>query len=374
MALSSRPGAAASTPDVALTATLMAATAAAALVLWRSRLDRPVPARAAANTTDGTLEASPSSPSSSPRKGYASLIGNTPMVELASLSALTGRTILAKAEHLNPGGTGKDRIARAMIEEAEARGLLGPAGGTVVEGTSGSTGIALAALCAAKGYRCVIVMPDDQAEEKRATLRRFGATVQTVRTAAIANPEHYVNQARKLAQDTPGAYFTDQFETMANYRAHLLGTGVEILHQAAAHAAGRAAGAAGAAGASSDGVDAFVMSAGTGGTIAGVSRCLKRARPGVKVVLADPPGSSLYHWVKHGVCWAAGGKQAERKVKKHRYDTIAEGIGLDRITANLAEVGAAAAGATGGCRWRTCSHSNPDSLAPDRRSWTTRWR
>ena len=308
-----------------------------------------------------------------PRKGYASLIGDTPMVELASLSALTGRTILAKAEHRNPGGTGKDRIARAMIEEAEARGLLGPAGGTVVEGTSGSTGIALAALCAAKGYRCVIVMPDDQAEEKRATLRRFGATVQTVRTAAIANPEHYVNQARQLARDTPGAYFTDQFETMANYRAHLLGTGVEILHQAAAHVAGRAAADGGGGGSgSSDGVDAFVMSAGTGGTIAGVSRCLKRARPGVKVVLADPPGSSLYHWVKHGVCWAAGGKQAERKVKKHRYDTIAEGIGLDRITANLAEVSAGGAngksgnsGNSGARPFTYCrAHPNPDSLAP----------
>lgn len=250
------------------------------------------------------------------RSGYAALIGNTPMVELRSLSQLCGRRILAKAEFLNPGGTGKDRIARAMIEEAERTGRLRP-GGTVIEGTSGSTGIALAALCAAKGYRCVIVMPDDQAEEKRRLLERFGAEVKQVRTAAIANPSHYVNTARRLAQEIPGAVFTDQFETSANFQAHHEETAVEIWAQ-------------------TDGgsLAAFVMSAGTGGTIAGVSQFLKARRPAIQVVLADPPGSSLFNWVQHGVCYAE--QQAERRVRRHRYDTIAEGIGLDRITANLA--------------------------------------
>ena len=249
-------------------------------------------------------------------EGYAALIGNTPLVELKSLSRLTGRTILVKCEHLNPGGTGKDRIARAILAEAEANGYLKP-GGTVVEGTSGSTGIALAALCASRGYCCLIVMPDDQADEKKHLLERFGASVTQVKTAAIANPSHYVQQAKRLAQQVPGAFFANQFENLANFRAHLSTTGPEIWEQAR----GR--------------VDAFVMSAGTGGTIAGVSQYLRQMNPAVKTVLADPPGSSLFHWAKHGVCWAP--QQAERRVRKHRYDTIAEGIGLDRITANLGE-------------------------------------
>lgn len=187
----------------------------------------------------------------------------------------------------------------------------------MVEGTSGSTGIALAALCASRGYCCLIVMPDDQADEKKHLLERFGASVTQVKTAAIANPSHYVQQAKRLAQQVPGAFFANQFENLANFRAHLSTTGPEIWEQAR----GR--------------VDAFVMSAGTGGTIAGVSQYLRQMNPAVKTVLADPPGSSLFHWAKHGVCWAP--QQAERRVRKHRYDTIAEGIGLDRITANLGE-------------------------------------
>mmetsp|Transcript_58083 Transcript_58083/g.131610 ORF Transcript_58083/g.131610 Transcript_58083/m.131610 type:complete len:405 (-) Transcript_58083:112-1326(-) len=250
------------------------------------------------------------------RHGYAALIGETPMITLESLSRLTGRNISVKCEHLNPGGTGKDRIALAMVEEAEVTGRLGP-GGTVVEGTSGSTGIALAALCASKGYRCIIVMPDDQAAEKRALLERFGAEVHTVQPAAIANPSHYVNVAKRLAQETPGAVFMDQFETLANFRVHYSGTGPEISRQAGT-------------------IDAFVMSAGTGGTIAGVSRHLKlQTRNKTKIVLADPPGSSLLSYVRHGVCYTP--QQSERRVKKHRYDTIAEGIGLDRITRNIAQ-------------------------------------
>ena len=248
--------------------------------------------------------------------GYSALVGNSPLIRLSSLSNLTGRDIFVKCEYLNPGGTGKDRIALAMIEEAERDGRLRP-GGTVVEGTSGSTGIALAALCASKGYRCLIVMPDDQAEEKRALLRRFGATVHTVKTASIANPTHYVNVARQLASEIDGAVFMDQFETLANFRVHFSTTGPEIWRQ-------------------SEGLlDAFVMSAGTGGTIAGVSRYLKSRKTSTKIVLADPPGSSLFNFVKFGVCYAS--QQSERRVRKHRYDTIAEGIGLERVTRNLAE-------------------------------------
>ena len=252
-----------------------------------------------------------------PRHGYAALIGRTALTEIVSLSKLTGRKIFVKCEHLNPGGTGKDRIALSMLLEAEASGKLKP-GGTVVEGTSGSTGIALAALCAARGYKLIICMPDDQSDEKMRLLRRFGATLHVVKTASISNPDHYVNHARRLAAEIPGAVFMDQFENGANFQAHFEGTGPEIW----AGTNGR--------------VDAFVMSAGTGGTIAGVSRFLKAVTGGrVKVVLADPPGSSLLNYVKHGVCYAP--QQAERRVRKHRYDTIAEGIGLDRITSNLAK-------------------------------------
>lgn len=258
--------------------------------------------------------------------GYAALVGGTPLVELASLSRATGCRIFAKAEFLNPGGTSKDRVALQMIEEAERAGRLRP-GGTVVEGTSGSTGIALAALCRARGYRCLIVMPDDQAAEKVRLLRQFGAEVEVVKPAGIANPGHYYNRARARAQELeqeaggPGAVFMDQFETAANFRAHYEGTGPEMWAQLR------------------DGYglrpDAFVMSAGTGGSIAGVSRCWKERDPRVRVFLVDPPGSTLYNKVKHGVCYAA--QQRERGVRRHRYDTIAEGIGLDRMTANFAE-------------------------------------
>jgi len=249
--------------------------------------------------------------------GFPGLIGNTPMVEIRSLSAATGCRILAKAEFLNPGGSTKDRIAREMVEEAEAAGKLCP-GGTIVEGTSGSTGISLAFMAKARGYRCVIVMPDDVAAEKAQVLRESGAEVREVRPASIVNGGHYCNVAAALAEQTDGAFFADQFETPANFNAHYLRTGPEIWEQ-------------------TDGgkLDAFVMSAGTGGTIAGVSCFLKErlGDEGVRVFLADPPGSSLYHSVLDGVCYAP--EQAERRVRRHRYDTIAEGIGLDRLTANF---------------------------------------
>jgi len=238
------------------------------------------------------------------------------------LSEATGCRIFAKAEFLSPGGCQKDRVAESIVSEAEASGRLRP-GGTIVEGTSGSTGIALALAAAARGYRVHIVMPDDQSEEKVALLRRFGAEVELVRPASISNPEHYVNVARRRAAELcerhgeGAAIFADQFENLANFQAHFRGTGPELWAQCGAR------------------LDAFVMSAGTGGTIAGVGRYLKDVAPEALVVLADVQGSSLYHKIEHGVLYTS--EQAERTVRRHRADTIAEGIGIDRLTANLAE-------------------------------------
>jgi len=249
------------------------------------------------------------------RVGFAGLIGNTPMVLIQSLSDETGCRILCKCEYLNPGGSSKDRIGKHMIVDAENKHLL-PKGGTVVEGTSGSTGISLAQMCNTRGYECIIVMPNDQAKEKLDALDRLGAVVKLVPPASIMNSEHYVNVARKIAASIPGAFFTNQFENLANFQTHFETTGPEIWEQ-------------------TDGViDAFVMSAGTGGTIGGVSKYLKSQSNIVRVVLADPQGSSLYYKVNKGVLYTA--EQSERTIRKHRYDTITEGIGIDRLTANFA--------------------------------------
>lgn len=248
-----------------------------------------------------------------PGRGYDQLVGRTPLVELSKLSKLLGRRVLVKLEANNPGGTGKDRAVQAMLDEAEASGAL-RRGMTVFEGSSGSTGIALAFQCLARGYALHVVMPDDQASEKAKLLRQLGATVSITPCCSIANKDHYVNTARRLAQEGRG-WFADQFENLANRRAHYTATGPEIWEQAE----GR--------------VDAFVMSAGTGGTIAGVSAFLKERHPAVRVVLADPFGSSLAARVQHGVCYAT--QQAEGRVRKHRYDSIVEGVGLDRVTANF---------------------------------------
>jgi len=247
-------------------------------------------------------------------QGFSGLVGKTPMVRLKSLSDATGCNILAKVEYLNPGGSGKDRIALQMIEESEKKGLLCE-GGTIVEGSSGSTGISLALLCRSRGYRCIIVMPDDQSREKVELLEKFGAEVRIVKPAGIANPEHFCKAAEQLAKSIHGAVFMDQFNSSFNYRAHYVRTAPEIWAQAKGV------------------VDAFVMGAGTGGTLAGVSKFLKTKNPNVQVFLVDPPGSSLFQKVKHGVCYTE--EQAERTIRKHRYDSVVEGIGLDRITQNF---------------------------------------
>ncbi len=237
------------------------------------------------------------------RAGFAGIIGNTPLIRLTRLSAETGCEILAKAEFMNPGGSVKDRAALYIIADAERRGLLG-AGGTVVEGTAGNTGIGLAHLCAARGYRCLIVIPDNQSPEKIELLRVLGAEVRPVPPKPYADPDNYQKIAARLAAESPAnTIWANQFDNVVNRQAHYETTGPEIWRDTA----GR--------------IDVFVCATGTGGTLAGVARFLKE-RGAVRIVLADPQGSALYSWVKTGELKAEG-------------SSISEGIGTSRVTANL---------------------------------------
>jgi cysteine synthase A len=238
------------------------------------------------------------------RDGFVGTIGNTPLIRLAKLSEETGCEILGKAEFMNPGGSVKDRAACEIVRQAEARGEL-PAGGTVVEGTAGNTGIGLAHVCNARGYRCVIVMPDNQSAEKYRLLEMLGAEVHQVPAVPYSNPNQYQKVAQRLAAALPNAIWSNQFDNTANRDAHLRSTGPEIWEQTG----GR--------------VDAFVAASGTGGTFAGVAAFLKSQRAAVRCVLADPPGSSLYAYVRSGTLQATGS------------GSITEGIGIGRITANL---------------------------------------
>ncbi|MFI4880756.1 MAG: cysteine synthase A [Steroidobacterales bacterium] len=237
--------------------------------------------------------------------GFAGSVGNTPLVRLRRVSEETGCEILGKAEFMNPGGSVKDRAALAIIEDAEARGAL-TAGGTVVEGTAGNTGIGLAHVCNARGYRCVIVMPDNQSAEKYLLLKTLGAEVHPVPTVPYSNPNQYQKVAQRLAASLPNAIWSNQFDNTANRDAHARTTGPEIWAQTQ----GR--------------VDAFVAAAGTGGTLAGVATYLKSRRPEIRCVLADPPGSSLYEYINNGTLKATGS------------GSVTEGIGIGRVTANLA--------------------------------------
>jgi cysteine synthase A len=214
---------------------------------------------------------------------------------------------------MNPGGSGKDRVALAVVEAGEASGVLRP-GGTLVEGTSGSTGISLALLAASRGYKARIFLPNDQAKEKAALLRRLGAEVVETPPVSIVHPEHYVNQARASAATTPNALFCNQFETPYNTLAHYQGTGPEVWE-------GLREGGLGGGG-----LDAFVMGAGTGGTLGGVGRFLKEASGGrIRVYLVDPPGSVLQRLVNSGVAYTP--QAAERTLRRHRDDTLVEGVG-----------------------------------------------
>ncbi len=240
--------------------------------------------------------------------GFVGAIGNTPLIRLRKLSEETGCEILGKAEFLNPGGSVKDRAAWAIIKDAEERGTLRP-GGTIVEGTAGNTGIGLALVARARGYRTVIVIPDTQSQEKKDILRISGAELREVPAVPYRDPDNYVHVSERLAKeldesDPKGAIWAQQFDNIANRRGHYETTGPEIWDQ-------------------TDGkVDAFVCAVGTGGTLAGVSAALKERNKGIKIGLADPMGAALFHFYRHGELKAEG-------------SSISEGIGQGRITANL---------------------------------------
>jgi cysteine synthase A len=237
--------------------------------------------------------------------GFTGAVGNTPLIRLRHLSDETGCEILGKAEFMNPGGSVKDRAAKWIVLDAERRGVLRP-GGTVVEGTAGNTGIGIAHVCNARGYRCVIVMPDNQASEKYQIIEALGAQLRKVPAVPYSNPNQYQKVAERVAQELPGAVWANQFDNTANRDAHFESTGPEIWTD-------------------TDGkIDAFCAATGTGGTLAGVARFLKSKSSAVRIVLLDPPGSSLYHYIKDGELKSDGGS------------SITEGIGTGRVTANLA--------------------------------------
>ena len=242
------------------------------------------------------------------REGFVGAIGDTPLIRLRQASEETGCTILGKAEFLNPGGSVKDRAAWAIISDAEAQGRLRP-GGVIVEGTAGNTGIGLALVGQARGYRTVIVIPDTQTEEKKAMLRMCGADLREVPAVPYKDPNNYQHVSRRLADELAesepnGAIWANQFDNIANRRGHYETTGPEIWRD-------------------TDGaIDAFVCAIGTGGTLAGVSAYLREQKPDIVVGLADPMGAALYNYYKHGELKATG-------------SSITEGIGQGRITANI---------------------------------------
>ena len=235
-------------------------------------------------------------------------IGNTPLIRLKRLSDITGCEILGKAEFMNPGQSVKDRAALGIIRDAEKNGRLKP-GGTIVEGTAGNTGIGLAMVGRALGYKSVIVIPNTQSQEKKDTLRQMGAELIEVPAVPYKDPNNYVKYSGRLAEDLNakepnGAIWANQFDNVANRQVHVETTGPEIWKQTEGKVAG------------------FVSAVGTGGTLAGVAAALKAKNPNVKIALADPPGAALFHYYKHGELKAEG-------------SSITEGIGQGRVTANL---------------------------------------
>lgn len=230
--------------------------------------------------TSGGAELRPGYPRDVTPRSVEELIGNTPLVALRRVTDGCRVPVLAKCEHLNPGGSVKDRIARSIVVDAEARGALRP-GDTLVEATAGNTGMGLALMAASRGYRLLCVMPEKMSEEKRASLRALGAEVVITPNAPLGDPQHFQVVARRIAEERPGHFLTDQFRNPANPRAHEETTGPEIWRQCE----GR--------------VGAFVAGSGTGGTLTGVGRYLKRVDPRVRVVLADPAGSRLAGLLGH---------------------------------------------------------------------------
>ncbi len=242
------------------------------------------------------------------RKNFIDSIGNTPLIRLTAASEATGCDIYGKAEFLNPGGSVKDRAALAIVKDAEAKGLLRP-GGLIVEGTAGNTGIGLALVANARGYKTVIVMPETQTDEKKALLRYCGADLRLVPAKPYRDPDNYIRYSGRLAEELAkthpgGAIWANQFDNVANRQGHIDTTGPEIWNQ-------------------TDGkVDGFICAVGSGGTLAGVALALRERNPDIKIGLADPLGAALYSYYTTG------------ELKSHG-DSITEGIGQGRITANL---------------------------------------
>jgi cysteine synthase A len=236
------------------------------------------------------------------RDGFIGAIGNTPLIRLRGPSEQTGCEILGKAEFLNPGGSVKDRAALYMILDAEKRGLLKP-GGTVVEGTAGNTGIGLALVGNARGYRTVIVIPETQSQEKKDLLRLCGAQLREVPAVPYRNPDNYVHVSERLAEEL-GAFWANQWDNTANRDGHSASTGPEIWAQTQGK------------------VDGFVSAIGTGGTLAGVSLYLKSKNPKVTIAVADPEGAAMYSWFKQGKLASDG-------------SSVTEGIGQGRVTRNI---------------------------------------
>jgi cysteine synthase len=236
------------------------------------------------------------------RDGFIGSIGNTPLIRLHGPSKLTGCSILGKAEFLNPGGSVKDRAGLYLILDAEKRGALKP-GGTVVEGTAGNTGIGLALVGNARGYRTVIVIPETQSKEKKDMLRLCGAELREVPAVPFKDPNNYVHVSERVAKEL-GAFWANQWENTANRDGHVASTGPEIWRQ------------------TNGKVDGFVCAIGTGGTLGGVSLFLKQKNPKIRTAAADPMGAAMYSWIK-------------RKELKSEGSSITEGIGLGRVTKNI---------------------------------------
>jgi cysteine synthase A len=246
------------------------------------------------------------------RDGIIDAIGHTPLIKLEGPSAATGCTILGKAEFMNPGGSVKDRAGRQMIVEAEIRGDLKP-GGLVVEATAGNTGIGLALVANARGYRTLIVMPDTQSQEKKDMLRLCGAEVVEVPALPYSNPNNYQHVGRRLAEELKktekdGVIFADQWNNLDNRKAHYVSTGPEIWQQTQ----GR--------------IDGFICAIGTGGTLAGVASFLREKKNDIAIGVADPRGAAMYHLFKDG------------KAKATEGGSITEGIGLGRVTPIIEDI------------------------------------
>lgn len=238
-------------------------------------------------------------------------IGNTPLIRLNRASQATGCEILGKAEFMNPGQSVKDRAALGIIRDAEAKGLLRP-GGRIVEGTAGNTGIGLAMVASALGYKTTIVIPRTQSQEKKEAIRLLGAELVEVDAVPYSNPDNYVRYSGRLAEELAktepnGVVWANQFDNVANRDAHYRTTGPEIFDQTGGK------------------VDGFICAVGSGGTLAGVAQALRERKPGVKIGLADPYGASLYSWYKDGELKSEG-------------TSISEGIGQGRVTANLQDL------------------------------------